>query len=131
MIALALSAVLATSSCSGADPAIVSATSRLASNANQVERYTITVTVRNVGRMKQASNVLQYVAMYQNDVKTDTHGIRPLKPGQSYTVTFAIQRASETEAHSTHLRFELGFRSPTQAASADCNLQNNSYTLEV
>ena len=81
MLALALSAVLATSSCPGADPAVVSALSHLASSANQVQRYTITLTVRNLGRMKQPFNTLQYVAMYQNDVKTDTHGIPPLRPG--------------------------------------------------
>jgi CARDB len=139
MLALALSALIAmnqpsttvrTPTCSGADPAIAAVHPWLASSTPNVSRYKIGITVANVGRMKQAANVLQSVVMHQNDVKTDSKGVPPLRPGQSYTVTFTMARSSDADVNTTQLRFELIFRKPPSGAM-DCNLQNDSFTLEV
>ena len=139
MLAFAHSALLTTlppsravrvPTCSGADPALAAVHPRLASSTPDVNRYAIDVTVANVGRLKQPANVVQSVVMYRNDVKTDAKGIPPLRPGQSYTVTFAMERASGGDVNTTDLRFTLAFSKPLPAA-LDCNRQNDSFSLEM
>ena len=139
MLAIALSALIAshapstamrTPTCSGADPALAAIHPWLASSTPEVNRYKIGITVANVGRMKQAANVQQDVVMYRNEVKTDSKGVPPLRPGQSYTVTFTMERASGGDVNTTDLRFALVFRKPPPRAM-DCNQQNDSFMLEL
>ncbi|MBC5810638.1 MAG: hypothetical protein GIW95_07290 [Candidatus Eremiobacteraeota bacterium] len=137
MVALVLAAALLAQGgamsgpCSGADPAIASVTSSLLGNVGSVNRYRLAVTVQNRGSKKQSSNVLQSVVMFQNAWKTDTKGIPPLRPGQSYTANFTFQRSAEADEHSTRFRFEIQFRQPNPPGSMDCNLGNDTYRLEV
>jgi subtilase family serine protease len=139
MLALLLSSFFAISPlvavnappCSGADPAIISATVQSTTSNGSLNHYTIAITVQNVGSMKQASNLLQSVDVYQDSGKVDQKGLQPLAPGKTQTVTYAFDRAIEAANHSTHLRFVLDFHAVSVPGNADCNTDNDQFRLDV
>jgi hypothetical protein len=119
------------STCVGSDPAIVSASSKSVGQEGGVNRYRLSVTVKNLGSAKQASNVLQSVEFIQNSVKVDQKGVPPLKPGQSYTVTRDYLRSVDAGVGTTPFVFRLRIVKPTPPGVADCNPNDNRYELTV
>ena len=118
--------------CSGADPAIVSV--RVASSSVQAGNtiYHLSGVVQNVGKAKQASNVLQFVDIDLGGTgKVDSRGIPPLAPGQQYTFGYDFKRSSDAGAGSSRLHFKLDFRQPSPPGSQDCNAANDEFTLRV
>lgn len=118
--------------CSGADPAIISV--RVASDSLQGGNtiYHLTGIVQNVGKAKQASNVLQFVNVDIGGTgKVDTRGIPPLAPGQRYTFGYDFKRSSDAGTGSSRLHFKLDFRQPSPPGSQDCNTGNDEFTLRV
>jgi hypothetical protein len=117
--------------CVGSDPAIVSATSQSVGQEKGVNRYRLSVTVKNLGSAKQASNVLQSVEFIQSGVKVDQKGLQPLKPGQSYTVTHDYLRSVDAGVGTTPFTLRLRIVKPSPPGVADCNPDNNTYELTV
>ncbi|HTX02642.1 MAG TPA: hypothetical protein VMD07_03090 [Candidatus Acidoferrales bacterium] len=118
--------------CSGADPAIVSV--RVASSTVQAGNtiYHLTGIVQNVGKVKQASNVLQFVDIDIGGTgKVDSRGVPPLAPGQRYTFGYDFKRSSGAGLGSSRLHFKLDFRQPSPPGSQDCNPANDEFTLRV
>lgn len=130
LLALTLiSTGVASAACAGADPAItaVSVKSVTSQGASGVNRYNIVGTVVNAGSEGQASNVLQFVDIYENGDKLDSRGIPPLKPGQSYTFSYAVMRSADAGKGTGILSFRLDMRQ--LSSREDCNLSNDSFTL--
>lgn len=117
--------------CSGADPAVVSAGIQNVAHDATVNRYTIAITVVNRGSAKQPSNLLQSLAIYQDATKVGQKGVPPLKPGQSYTLTYVFVRSNEAVAGSTRLRFTLVLQNYPQPGSQDCNPGNDRVTIRA
>ena len=118
--------------CSGADPAIVSV--RVASSTVQAGNtiYHLTGIVQNVGKVKQASNVLQFIDIDIGGTgKVDSRGVPPLAPGQRYTFGYDFKRSSGAGLGSSRLHFKLDFRQPSPPGSQDCNPANDEFTLRV
>jgi hypothetical protein len=92
-----------------------------------VNRYNIVGTVVNAGSEGHASNVLQFVDIYENGDKLDSRGIPPLKPGQSYTFSYAVMRSADAGKGTGILSFRLDMRQ--LSSREDCNLSNDSFTL--
>ncbi len=115
--------------CAGADPAIVSARVQGTNSDGRVNRYSLAIRVANLGRLKQPSNVLQSVEIYQNDIKLDTKGLPPLRPGQAYSFTYVFQRSVDAGEGTSTLALKLVMRRPTPPGKQDCNAANDSYTI--
>ena len=117
----------ASAACAGADPAIVSAVVKNVSQANGTSRYTLAVTVTNVGDAAQAGDTLQFVNIHQiPGEKLDAKGIPPLRPGQSYGFTYDVLRASDAGNGTTTMLFQLDVHRPMPPAAADCSATNDS-----
>lgn len=119
----------AATSCSGADPAILSARVQGTTSDGSVNRYSLAIRVANLGRAKQPSNVLQSVEIYENGIKLDTKGLPPLRPGQSYTFVYVYQRSTDAGAGTTELHLTLTVSHPSPAGRQDCNASNDAYTV--
>jgi hypothetical protein len=117
--------------CSGADPAIVSASVKSVTHQGGVNRYHLSATVTNLGSSKQPSNVVQSVDVYQNGIKVDAHGVPPLRRNATYAVTHDYLRATDAGEGTTPFRFVLHVHQPPVPGPADCNLDNDSYDLTV
>jgi hypothetical protein len=118
--------------CAGADPAITSVTVKGVTRQggpNAVNRYNLVGTVVNLGSEGQASNVLQFVDIYENGNKLDSRGIPPLKPGQRSTFSYAALRSTDAGKGTTMLTFRLDVRQPSPPGQADCNPSNDRFTL--
>ncbi len=115
--------------CAGADPAIVSARVQSPNSDGRVNRYTLAIRVVNLGRANQPSNVLQSVEIYQNDIKRDTKGLPPLRPGQAYTFTYVFQRSVDAGQGTSTLALKLVMRQPSPPGKQDCNADNDSYSV--
>jgi hypothetical protein len=119
-------------SCSGADPAVVSV--RVVGSSQQAGNtiYHLSGVVQNVGRTKQASNTLQFVDVIIGGTgKVDSRGIPALKPGQRYTFGYDFKRSSGAGDGSSRLHFKMDFRQPSPPGSQDCNPANDEFTLRV
>ncbi len=117
--------------CSGANPAIVSAGVQHVTQLGGTTVYHLNVAVVNLGRMRQASNVLQFVDVFLDDNKIDARGIPPLAPGQRYTFGFDYRRSSDAGDGSSTVRFQLDFRQPSPPGNQDCNLANGVYSITL
>jgi len=124
-----LSANAAAASCAGADPAIVSAKVQSVVSNGGVNHYTLVGKVTNLGSAKQASNVLQFVDIYQNGTRLEDRGVPPLAPGQSYTFSYDWQRASDAGNGTTTMNFSLRMTSPSPPGNEDCNPANNTSSV--
>lgn len=125
-----LSAVLlpALLACTGADP-VVRATQTAMSAAGGINHYTISISVTNRGHMKQASNVLQFVDIFQEGVKRDSRSIPPLRPGQTFTTSYIYSRSSDAGTGATNLMLRLHMRQPASPGAANCSTANDSATV--
>ena len=117
--------------CAGADPAIVSATSRLVGSDAGSNHYRLSITVTNVGGQGQASNVLQFVDIFEHGTKLDAKGIPPLKAGQNYTIAYMYNRATDAGDRTASFRFQLDMRQPAGTSSQNCSAANDRYRLTV
>jgi subtilase family serine protease len=124
-----LSANAAAATCAGADPALVSVKVQNVAGNGSVDHYTLVGRVTNLGAAKQASNVLQFVDIYQYEARLEDRGVPPLAPGQSYTFSYDWQRASDAGNGTTTLRFKLRMTSPSPPGNQDCNLGNDTYSV--
>lgn len=120
---------LANAACIGADPAIVSAHVKGITNDGQVNRYTLNIRVINFGNLKQPSNVLQSVEIYQNGIKLDTKGLPPLRPHQAYAFPYVFQRSIDAGDGTSTLALKLVMRQPSPPGKQDCNAANDSYSV--
>jgi hypothetical protein len=121
----------ASAACVGADPAIASVSVKGVTQGGPggVNRYNIAGTVVNMGSEGQASNVLQFVNIYENGDKLDSRGVPPLKAGQSYTFSYAVLRSADAGKGTGILSFRLDVRQPSPPGREDCNPSNDSFTL--
>ncbi len=100
------------------------------SSANGLNTYRITGRVRNGGRVKQSSDVLQFVGIYEDDMRRDVRSVPPLKPNGVFTFAYDYARSVAAGAGTTSLTLRLYFRHPVPPGREDCNLDNDSRTLE-
>lgn len=121
----------ASAGCNASDPAIVSATVGNVTSSGGLNTYHVNVTMQNQGTVGQPNDTLQFVDMYMANQKLDAKGVKPLRPGQSQTVTFAYQRSTSAGNGTTLLHFRLDMRQPTAGASSDCNLANDQTTVRL
>lgn len=120
----------AAAACNGADPAIVAvAVTKVSTNAG-LNVYHLSGRVVNLGRAKQSSNVLQFVAIYEGDIRRDVRSIPPLKPGASFSFSYDYQRSANAGSGTTDLTFALSVRKPVPSGREDCNLANDRSQLE-
>ncbi|HLY01692.1 MAG TPA: CARDB domain-containing protein [Candidatus Cybelea sp.] len=119
----------AAATCAGADPAIVSVKVQNVAGNGSVNHYTLVGRVTNLGNRKQASNVLQFVDIYQNGTRLEDRGVPPLAPGQSYTFSYDWQRAMDAGSGTTTLHFSLRMTSPSPPGNEDCNPGNNTSSV--
>jgi len=113
--------------CNGADPVVKVTGTSMAGDA-QINRYTISFTVTNSGTRKQASNVLQFVDIFQDDVKRDTRSIPPLKPHQVFSTSYVYPRAAGAGEGTTTLSLRLNMRQPA-GNKANCSTANDTATV--
>jgi hypothetical protein len=123
--------LLAMTSPTCADPAIVSAASSTLGNNGNLTTYDVAVTLENMGLGSEPSSLLQSVGVYQDATKVDQFGTPPLKAGARATVHYRFQRSSEARSGSTHLRFTLVLRNPHGVPVTDCSAANDTYRLDV
>ena len=114
--------------CKGADP-VVHVTGTSTASDSQISRITVSFTVTNRGAMKQASNVLQFVDIYQDGIKRDTRSIPPLKPGQTFSTSYVYQRSADAGTGTTTLALRLNMRQPRSRGIANCDTSNDSATV--
>jgi hypothetical protein len=132
LLALTLiSTGVASAACAGADPAITSVSVKSVTQGGPggVNRYNIAGTVVNVGTEGQLSNVLHFVNIYENGDKLDSRGVPPLRPGQSYTFSYAVLRSVDAGKGTGILSFRLNVGQSSVPGREDCNLSNDSFTL--
>ncbi len=120
----------ATAACAGADPAITSVAVQNMTTNGSMNVYHLKGRVLNIGRMKQASNVLQFVGIYEGDIRRDVRSVPPLKPGASFSFTYDYERGANAGTNTTDLVFRLYFRQPNPPGRQDCNLGNDRSTLQ-
>lgn len=132
MLPLFLAAVIAqgSPSCSGADPAVVSAAVSNVTDNGDLKHYTVTITVRNIGNQKQPGNTLQSIDVYRDGQKVDAKGVPPLGPGQSYRFDYGLDRSSLAGDGTTQMLFRVQVHSPA-VSSVDCNPNNDIYGLAL
>ncbi len=115
--------------CAGADPAITTVKMQNVTSSGSLNYYHMVGTVTNLGAAAQASNVLQFVDIYRDGQRLDDRGIPPLGPGKSYTFSFVWPRAVDAGQNSTTMRFSIRFRDPSPPGSADCDANNDTFSL--
>ncbi|MGC2633723.1 MAG: CARDB domain-containing protein [Candidatus Cybelea sp.] len=119
----------AAAGCPGADPAITSVRVQNVTANGSANRYTLAGTVTNLGNQRQASNVLQFVDIYQDGTRLEDRGVPPLAPGQSYTFSYVWMRALDAGTNTTTFDFRIRMTSPSPAGNQDCNPGNDTYRL--
>jgi subtilase family serine protease len=124
-----LSVNAAAAGCAGADPAITSVRVQNVSGNGSLNHYTLVGKVTNLGNQRQASNVLQFVDIYQNGTRLEDRGVPPLAPGQSYTFSYVWQRASDAGTNTTAFDFRLRMTSPSPPGNQDCSAGNDTFRL--
>jgi hypothetical protein len=128
MLAVMLAAALAGASC--ANPSILSAAVQSATANGALKHYTIAITVKNLGNVRQPSNLLQSVDVFQDDQRVDRIGLQPLGPKRSQTVTYGFDRSADAGDGTTNLLFTLDFNGRT-GKNVDCHGGNENFTFSV
>jgi len=119
------SQVAAIGSCPGAALAIASVIPFPPTTAGgDLNHYRIDVTVQNRGSAKQPGNALDSVAMYQNGVRSNVKGLKPLAAGGSQTVSFTFARSAVAGRRTSRLRFQL---LPARANAAACGANTTAF----
>ena len=128
MLAFILAVALTGGSC--ANPSILSAVAKTVTPSGALTQYSIIVTVQNLGDMRQPSNLLQSVDVFQDGDKVDRIGLQPLRPKQSQRVTYRFVRAADAGAGTTELTFRLDFNGRS-GNDVDCRAGMETYTILV
>jgi hypothetical protein len=118
----------ANAACSGPDPSIASVLLGHVSTNAGLATYRFNGSVVNAGNAAQASDVLQFVDVFQSGEKSNSIGIPPLRPHQSYAFSYSAQRSSDAGSGTTKLLFRLRMKSPA-GSSQDCSNGNDSFSL--
>jgi hypothetical protein len=118
LAALLLAAALTGSTC--ANPSIISTSTQSVTTNNGLNHYTIAIVVRNIGTVRQPSNLLQSVEVLQDGGKVGQMGLQPLRAHQSQTVTYGFNRSADSGAGTTLLTFTLVFKGPS-GHNVDCH----------
>lgn len=126
--ALLLAAALSGGPC--ANPSIISTGVQSVTTKNGLNHYTIAIVVRNIGTVRQPSNLLQSVAVLQDGDKVGQMGLQPLRPHQSQTVTYSFDRSADSGPGTTLLTFTLVFKGPT-GTKVDCHAGNETTIFSV
>ena len=116
---------VAAAACVGADPAIASVALKGVHTDGGLNIYHFSGVVTNVGHAGQASNVLQFVGIYEDGIRRDVRSIPPLKAGASFPFVYDYQRSTDAGDGTTSLRFQLDTRKPVPPGGQDCNLGND------
>ena len=120
-------APMAAMACSGADPALTTVkVASVSTDGKGLDHYTIKVVVTNAGNAGQSGNVLQSVNVSHFDIKVDTKGIPPLRPGASYVWMYHFVRNAGAGKGTTTLHFALDMHGNS---GANCGTGNDSYNL--
>jgi hypothetical protein len=127
LFALIIAAALTGAGC--ANPSILSAIQSVSTNGG-LNHYTIAITVQNQGSMRQPSNLLQSVDVFQDGSRVDRIGLQPLRPNQMQKVTYGFDRAADAGDGTTHFIFSLDFNGRS-GKNVDCGAGNESFTLAV
>jgi len=114
--------------CHGADPAVRAVQTGMSADGG-INHYMISISVTNRGHKKQASNVLQFVDIFENDIKRDTRSIPPLAPGQAFKTTYVYNRSADAGAGTTTLMLRLKMRQPISPGVANCSTANDNATV--
>jgi len=59
-------------------------------DANDLNRYTLTISVTNVGSQAQKASTLQSVDIALDGTKNGQKGVPPLRPGQTYSFNYDV-----------------------------------------
>lgn len=128
MFALIVTAALATAAC--ANPSILSASVQSVSANGGLHHYTIAVTVQNRGSVRQPSDLLQSMDVFQNGLRVDRIGLQPLRPAQTQKVTYGFDRSADAGDGTTNLLFNLDYNGRS-GNDVDCRAGNESFSLAV
>ena len=128
MYPLILAAALTGAAC--ANPSILSAQIQPVTTNGSLHHYTIAITVQNRGSVRQPSNLLQSVDVFQDGLRVDRIGLQPLRPQQMQKVTYGFDRAADAGDGTTNLIFNLDFNGRS-GKNVDCRAGDESFTLAV
>lgn len=128
MLMLMLVALLNGTSC--ANPSIMSAGVQSVTTDGQLKHYTIAITVENLGSVRQPSNLLQSVVVFQDGQKVGQIGLQPLRPKQSQKVTYSFDRGVDAGDGSTDLTFRLDFNGRS-GNNVSCHKGNETFAISV
>jgi hypothetical protein len=118
VIAQATMGTAAAATCSGVALSLTNTGVKSVSTQGNLNTFTLTGTVMNMGSQGQPSNTLQFVNVYQTDVKLNDRGIPPLAPGQSYTFTYDSQRSVQAGKGTSTIIFRLTSPPPASCPAA-------------
>jgi hypothetical protein len=128
MLAFILAATLTGASC--ANPSIVTAAVTSVTSDGKLNHYTISITVRNQGTVRQPSNLLQSLDVFQNDQKVGQIGLQSLGPNQSQKVTYSFDRSADAGDGTTKLTFTLDLNG-SSGNDVDCHQGTESLHIHV
>jgi hypothetical protein len=120
--------VAALTSC--ANPSILSAGIQSVATNGALKHYTIAITVANQGNIRQPSNLLQSVFVFQDGQKVDEIGLKPLRPKQTQKVSYSFDRAADAGAQTMDLMFTLDLNGRS-GNNVDCHAGNESFAITV
>jgi hypothetical protein len=116
----------AASACHGPIASIANVTTSQSTNADGLDRYTLTVAVKNVGSQGQKSNTLQSVDIFLDRAKNGEKGVPPLRAGQTYSFTYDVQRAEGARRGSTAVDLRL-----TPSTARNCSVAIETYHVLI
>lgn len=128
MLTLIVAAALTGAAC--ANPSILSAQSQSVTTNGGLNHYTVAITVQNQGNIRQPSNLLQSVDVFQDGLRVDRIGLQPLRPNQMQKVTYGFDRAADAGEGTTNLAFNLDFNGRS-GKNVDCGAGNETYTIAI
>ena len=128
MLGLILAAAITSGAC--ANPSIVAADVQSVTTNDTLRHYVIAITVQNKGNVRQPSNLLQSVDVFQNGERVDRIGLQPLRPNQSQRVTYGFDRSTDAGDNSTHFEFTLDLNGRS-GHNVDCHEGNENYKMRV
>jgi hypothetical protein len=124
VIAQATMGTAVAGTCSGVALSLTNTGVKTVSTQGNLNTYTLTGTVINIGSQGQPSNTLQFVDVMSVGQKLNDRGIPPLAPGQSYTFTYDSQRATQAGKGTSTIVFRL-----TSPAPASCSAAQQSASI--
>ncbi|MDQ6767216.1 MAG: hypothetical protein M3Z41_05360 [Candidatus Eremiobacteraeota bacterium] len=128
MLTLILAAALTGASC--ANPSILTAGVQSVTTNAGLNHYTLAISVRNQGNVRQPSNLLQSVDVLKDRLRVDRIGLQPLRPKQSQKVFYSFDRSDEAGAGTTEFTFTLDFNGRS-GSNIDCHGGNETLTISV